>query len=92
MALLTTEAENIVVVEVGKERLWLQQFLRELRRDDIEQSIYCDSQSVIDMSKSMMHHARTKHIDVKYHWQRDAINKEELALKKIHSVRICQIC
>ena len=29
--------------------------------------MYCDSQSAIELSKNIMYHVRTKHIDVRYH-------------------------
>ena len=30
-----------------------------------------------------MYHSRTKHIDVRYHWLREAIDKDELKLSKV---------
>jgi hypothetical protein len=47
--------------------------------------IFCDSQSAMDLSKNSMYHSRTKHIDVRYHWLRLAIEEQMLQLKKIHT-------
>ena len=38
--------------------------------------VHCDSQSAIDLSKNTMYHARTKHIDVRYHWIKKAIEEQ----------------
>lgn len=32
-----------------------------------------------------MYHSRTKHIDVRYHWIREVMNKQLLRLVKIHT-------
>ncbi|KAL4582349.1 hypothetical protein LXL04_006896 [Taraxacum kok-saghyz] len=42
-----------------------------------------DNQSAMDLSKNSMYHSRTKHIDVRYHWLRQAIEEGELKLSKI---------
>jgi hypothetical protein len=83
VALSTTEAEYISAVEAGKELLWLKRFLQELGFSQQEYIILCDSQSAIDLSKNSMYHSRTKHIDVRYHWLREAIDKDELKLSKV---------
>ena len=50
-----------------------------------EYVVYCDSQSAIDLSKNATYHSRTKHIEVRYHWIRDAIEEKRFKLKKIHT-------
>ena len=67
IALSTTEAEYIAATEASKEMIWLKQFLQKLGLQQIEYIVYCDSQSAIELSKNSMYHARTKHIDVRYH-------------------------
>ena len=47
--------------------------------------ILCDSQSAMDLSNNVLYHARTKQIDVRYHWLRDVIEENQLKLKKIHT-------
>ncbi|GLU15250.1 hypothetical protein SLE2022_317570 [Rubroshorea leprosula] len=70
VALSTTEAEYIAATEAGKEMLWMKRFLQELGLKQKENVVFCDSQSAIDLSKNTMYHARTKHIDLRYHWLR----------------------
>ena len=82
VALSTTEAEYIATTEAGKEIIWLKQFLQELGLNRMEYIVYCDSQSAIDLSKNSMYHARTKHIDVRYHWIREKVENELFHVKK----------
>ena len=85
VALSTTEAEYIAASEGGKEMIWLKRFLKELGLNQMEYNVYCDSQSAIDLSKNSMYHARTKHIDVRYHWIREKVENESFHVKKIHT-------
>ena len=47
--------------------------------------LYCDNQSAIHLGKNSTFHARSKHIDVRYHWIRDVLNSKLLELEKIHT-------
>ena len=85
VALSTTEAEYIAVTEAGKELVWIKTFFKELGMQQDEYVVYCDSQSAIDLSKNATYHSRTKHIEVRYHWIRDATEKKRFKLKKIHT-------
>ena len=85
VALSTTEAEYISMAEAGKEMLWLKRFLDQLGMKQERYVIHCDSQSALDLSKNVMYHSRTKHIDVRYHWLRQAAEEQQFLLEKIHS-------
>ena len=85
VALSTTEAEYIAVTEAGKELIWIKTFFKELGMQQDEYVVYCDSQSAIDLSKNATYHSRTKHIEVRYHWIRDATEEKRFKLKKIHT-------
>ena len=80
----TTEAEYIAATEAGKEMIWLKRFLQELGLNQMEYIVYYDGQSAIDLSKNSMYHARTKHIDARYHWIREKVENESFHVKKIH--------
>ena len=45
--------------------------------------MHCDSQSSIHLTKDPMHHERTKHIDVCYHFFRDIVAQGEIIVHKI---------
>ena len=74
VALSTTETEFIAATEACKELLWMKNFLLELGFKQGCYVLFCDSQSVIHLSKNSAFHAQSKHIDVRYHWIRDVLN------------------
>ena len=67
VSLSTIQAKYIVATEARKEMLWMKRFLQEMDLKPREYIVHCDSQSAIYLSKNTMYHARTKHIDVRYH-------------------------
>ncbi|CAA7042916.1 unnamed protein product [Microthlaspi erraticum] len=50
-------------------------------RDTVD--IYSDSQSAIALAKNAVHHERTKHVDIKFHFLRDLINEGKIRVLKI---------
>ncbi|KAM2761386.1 hypothetical protein COP1_025857 [Malus domestica] len=83
VALLTTEAEYMAVTEAIKEAIWLQGLLDDLGVQQDHVDVHCDNQSVIHLAKNQVHHARTKHIDVRFHFVREVINEGDILLQKI---------
>ncbi|CAA7059582.1 unnamed protein product [Microthlaspi erraticum] len=73
VALSTTESEYMSLTEAVKEALWLKGLLKDFGYEQKSVEIHCDSQSAIALSKNNVHHERTKHIDVRYHFIREAI-------------------
>ena len=47
--------------------------------------MHCDSQSAIYLAKNQVYHARTKHIDVKFHKTRELIVTGDIVLEKVHT-------
>ena len=41
--------------------------------------------TAIYLAKNQVYHARTKHIDVKYHFMRDNLEDGDIEVKKIHT-------
>ncbi|XP_031287486.1 secreted RxLR effector protein 161-like [Pistacia vera] len=83
VALSTTEAEYVAVTDVFKEALWLQGLLSEVNLLEGTIIVYLDSQSAIHLSKNPVYHERTKHVDVKYHFVRELVDKGVIILKKV---------
>ena len=79
------EAEYIAITETSKELLWMKKFLQELGLQQEMYLLYCDSQSSIHLSKNPTFHSRSKHIDVRYHWIRDALEIKLFCVEKIHT-------
>ena len=47
--------------------------------------LHCDCQSAIQLAKNPVFHAKTKHVDVKYHFIRELIEDKQLQLVKVHT-------
>ncbi|PNX69499.1 retrovirus-related Pol polyprotein from transposon TNT 1-94 [Trifolium pratense] len=85
VALSTTEAEYMAVAEGVKEALWLRGLLDDLGMKQECVKLSCDSQSALHLAKNQVHHARTKHIDVRYHFVRDVVEEGNISLTKVHT-------
>jgi hypothetical protein len=55
----------------------------ELCAVDSHINLFSDSKSAIYLTKDQMFHARTKHIEIKYHYVRDEIEKGKLKVCEI---------
>jgi hypothetical protein len=67
VALSTTEAEYIAIMEACKKLIWMKKLLYELGVRQERYVLFCDSQSAIHLSKNLMFHSRSKHIELMYH-------------------------
>ena len=45
--------------------------------------IYCDNSSAIDISKNLVQHSKTKHIEIIYHFIRDLVERKIVCLEYI---------
>ena len=54
-------------MEVGKEIIWMKDFIGELGIRQKEFQLYCDNQSAIHLAKNGAYQSRTKHIQRRYH-------------------------
>jgi hypothetical protein len=66
-----------------KEALWLQGLIGDLGFSQEYVNVYYDSQSAIHLAKNQVHHARTKHIDIRFHFIREIIGNGEISLQKV---------
>lgn len=89
VALSTTEAEYMSIGHAVKEALWLQQFFAELNSNlNLKLYyrpivIYCDNRGAIELTKNNLHHARTKHIDVRHHFVRDTVESGRVKIEQV---------
>ncbi|CAJ2646845.1 unnamed protein product [Trifolium pratense] len=78
VALSTTQAEYIALVEGVKEAIWLKGMIGEMGISQGCVKIHCDSQSAIHLANHQVYHERTKHIDIRLHFVRDMIETKEI--------------
>ena len=72
------KAEYMALKEATKELIQLKSLFSQIKllNSYKTDTIYYDNKSAIDLSKNPKHYARTKHIDIQYHFVRDCITKE----------------
>ena len=49
--------------------------------------VYYDNSSAIDISKNLVQHSKTKHIEIRYHFIRDLVERKVVALEYIPTKR-----
>lgn len=86
VALSTTEAEYMALVEATKEALWLKGITSEFGFEQKKAEIFCDSQSALCLARNSVFHERTKHIDVRLHFTRDVVADGSIVVSKIGTV------
>ncbi|GJZ57812.1 hypothetical protein Tco_0613306 [Tanacetum coccineum] len=80
MALSTAEAEYVSLSACCAQVLWMRTQLTDYGFHFNKIPIYCDSKSTIAISCNPVQHSRTKHIDVRYHFIKENIEKGTIEL------------
>ncbi|GJV90062.1 hypothetical protein Tco_1534000 [Tanacetum coccineum] len=75
VSIYTAKSEYVVVFGCCAQVLWMRTQLTDYGFFCDKVPIYCDSQSVIAISCNLVQHTRTKHIDVRYHFIKDHVEK-----------------
>ena len=84
VALSSTEAEYIALTESAKEAIHYEGLMRELRLHDLcNINVSCDNLEAKHLAENSYFHSRTKHIDIRHHFTRDAIKVKNLSLNYI---------
>ncbi|KAK6138999.1 hypothetical protein DH2020_027258 [Rehmannia glutinosa] len=83
IATSTAEAEYIATGSCCAQILWMRQQLRDYEVEEKEIPIMCDNTSAIAITQNPVLHSRTKHIDVRYHFIRDHVEKKDITLEYV---------
>ena len=82
----SAEAEYRAVVHVVAECCWLRQLLQELHLPLPKATIvYCDNVSAVYMTANLVHHRRTKHIEIDIHFVREKVALGEVQILHVPS-------
>jgi len=81
VTLSTTESEYVGATHAAKEALWLRSLISQIFKSTLPTTtIFSDNQSAIALAKDHQYHARTKHIDIRYHFIRWIIEEGKIRL------------
>src|SRR6266567_9151639 len=81
ISLSTTESEYVAATYAAKEALWLRSLLSQIFDTTLEPTtLFSDNQSAIALTKDHQYHARTKHIDIRFHFIRWIVENGSLRL------------
>ena len=88
VALSSTEAEYRGATVATCEAIWLKRQLKDVKVEVSDlMTIYCDNLSNIQLAKNPVFHARTKHIEVHYHFIREHVLSGEVELQYVPTDR-----
>lgn len=87
VALSSTEAEYIGLSQASKEAIYLRSLLNSITNNTCAKPvvIYNDNQSAHHIARNKMNHNRTKHIDIRFHFIREAILNESVEVTYVSS-------
>ncbi|MCO5556229.1 hypothetical protein L7F22_009775 [Adiantum nelumboides] len=85
VTLSTTEAEYVAASEACKEAIGLTRLVGDLGIVREIPVLHCDSQSAIQLARNLVFHAKTKHVDVRYHFIREVLEDKPLQLVKVYT-------
>ena len=83
VALSSTEAEYIGITHAVKEALWLRTLLSDLVHPDFVKHairLFSDNKGAMDLAHNNAFHAQTKHISIRYHFIREAVERGDIDL------------
>lgn len=82
----STEAEYRAMAHIAADLLWLLQLFSELHiPSSTPHVLWCDNKSAIALACNPVFHARTKHIEIDYHFIRDQVLNNKIVLYHISS-------
>ncbi|KAJ9556414.1 hypothetical protein OSB04_011028 [Centaurea solstitialis] len=85
VSLSTAEAEYVAAACCCSQVLWMKTQLADFGYTMHRIPIYCDSKSAIQITANPVQHSRTKHIDIRYHFIKDHVEKGNVELYFVES-------
>jgi len=86
VSLSSTEVEYIALSTTTQEVVYLRRLLSDLGvQHDKPTVLMEDNQGTIALAQNPVFHARTKHIDIRRHYVREAIQKNVISLQYCHT-------
>ena len=88
VATSSMEAEYMALYALIQDICWLRGLMSEIGFElEGPTPVFIDSQSAIDLANNPVHHQRSKHINIKFHWLRQKIKHRIVELNHVSSVK-----
>jgi len=82
LTLSTAEAQYVALSTAVQETVWLRKLLKDFGAEENQHTVIMeDNQGAICIAKNAVAHSRTKHIDIRYHYIREAIHDDFVELR-----------
>ncbi|KAE8655864.1 hypothetical protein F3Y22_tig00117016pilonHSYRG00207 [Hibiscus syriacus] len=86
ITLSTCEAEYVVATSCVCHAIWLRNLLKEIGLIQKEPTKVCvENKSTIPLSKNSVFHDRSKHIDIRYHYIRECVARNDVEVEYVKS-------
>ena len=93
VALSLCEAEFMAATAATCQGIWLRNVLNQIRVGSIGPvTLFIDNKSAIDLEKNPVFHGRSKHIDIRYQFIRECVERGEIVVKHISSDKQREDC
>ena len=81
VALLSCEAEYSAATAASYQAIWMNHLIGELiNNEQLKMKVMVESQTAITLSKNLLHHSQTKHIDTRYHLIRQCVEDKKIEI------------
>jgi len=78
------EAEYVACFFCLQEVAWIRQLLKDIGMErDFPTHVHIDNRSARQLAENPVHHQRSKHIDIKFHWIRDMVASQTVQLMDV---------
>ena len=84
VALSSCESEFMAATTAAMQAIWLKNLLSEVTSTKIKVvALFVDNNSTIALMKNPIFHGRSKHIDTRYHFIRECIERGQIVAKRV---------
>ena len=85
VSLLTAKVEYVATGSCCAQLLWMKKLLHDYGISQDTKCVFCDNTSAIDLSKNLVQHSKSKHIEIRYDFIRDMVEEKVAWLEFINT-------